>query len=48
MAYESVQRATKHLKLHPYRGQVCHELKEIEKDKRSVTADGSDNLYEMV
>jgi hypothetical protein len=34
IAYGSVQRATKRLKLHPYRGQVCHELKEIYKDKR--------------
>jgi transposase len=34
IAYGSVQRATKCLKLHPYRGQVCHELKEIDNDKR--------------
>jgi hypothetical protein len=34
MAYGSVQRATKRLKLHPYRVQVCHELKEIDKGKR--------------
>jgi hypothetical protein len=34
MTYGSVQRAKKHLKLHPYRGQICHELKEIDKEKR--------------
>jgi transposase len=34
MTYGSVQRATKHLKLHPYRVQVCHEFKEIDKEKR--------------
>jgi transposase len=27
MTYGSVQRAAKRLKLHPYRVQVCHELK---------------------
>jgi hypothetical protein len=48
MAYGSVQRVTKRLKLHPYRVQVCHELKEIDKRKGCVTDDGSDNLYEMV
>jgi hypothetical protein len=48
MTYGSVQRATKLLKLHPYRVQVCHELKETDREKRMVTADGSDNLYEMV
>jgi hypothetical protein len=34
MTYGSVQRATKRLKLHSYRLKVCHELKEIDKDKR--------------
>jgi hypothetical protein len=34
MTYGSVQRATKSLKLHPYRVQVCHELTEICKEKR--------------
>jgi hypothetical protein len=34
MSYGSVQRATKRLKLHPYLVQVCHELKEIDKEKR--------------
>jgi transposase len=34
MTYGSVQRATKRLKLHPYRVQACHELKEIDKEKR--------------
>jgi transposase len=34
MTYGSLQRATKRLKLHPYRVQVCHELKEIDKEKR--------------
>jgi hypothetical protein len=34
MTCGSVQRATKRLKLHPYRVQVCHELKEIYKEKR--------------
>jgi transposase len=34
MNYGSVQGATKLLKLHPYRVQVCHELKEIDKEKR--------------
>jgi hypothetical protein len=30
----SVQRATKRLKQHPYRVQISHELKEIDKEKR--------------
>jgi transposase len=34
MTYGSIQRATKRLKLHPYRVQICHELKEIDKEKR--------------
>jgi transposase len=34
MAYGSVQRATKRLKLHRYRVHVCHELKEIDEEKR--------------
>jgi transposase len=34
MTYGSVQRATKRLKLHPYRVQVCHELKGTDKEKR--------------
>jgi hypothetical protein len=34
MTYGSVQRATKLLKLHPYGVQACHELKEIDKEKR--------------
>jgi hypothetical protein len=34
ITYGSVQRATQCLKLHPYRVQVCHELKEIYKEKR--------------
>jgi transposase len=34
VTYGSVQRATKRFKLHPYRVQVCHELKEIDKEKR--------------
>jgi hypothetical protein len=34
MTYGSIQRATKRLKLHSYRVQVCHELKEIDKEKR--------------
>jgi hypothetical protein len=34
MTYGSVQRAAKRLKLHPYWLQVCHELKEIGKEKR--------------
>jgi hypothetical protein len=34
MAYGSVQRATKRLKLHPYRVQVCHVLKESDEEKR--------------
>jgi transposase len=34
MTYGSVQRATERLKLHSYRVQVCHELKEIDKEKR--------------
>jgi transposase len=33
MTYGSVQRTKKRLKLHPYRVQVCHELKEIDKEK---------------
>jgi hypothetical protein len=36
MTYGSVQRATKRLKLHPYRVQVCHELREIDKEKRML------------
>jgi hypothetical protein len=34
MNYGSVQRATKRLKLHPYRVQVCHEFKETDTEKR--------------
>jgi transposase len=34
MTYGSVHRATKRFKLHPYQVQVCHELKEIYKEKR--------------
>jgi hypothetical protein len=34
MTYGSIQRATERLKLHPYRVPVCHELKEIDKEKR--------------
>jgi transposase len=34
MTCRSAQRATKRLRLHPYRVQVCHELKEIDKEKR--------------
>jgi hypothetical protein len=34
MTYVYVQRTTKRLKLHPYRVQVCHELKETDKEKR--------------
>jgi transposase len=34
MTYGSVQRATKRFKLHPYRVQVCHELKDIDKEER--------------
>jgi transposase len=34
MTYGSVQRVTKRLKLHQYRVQVCHELKQIDKEKR--------------
>jgi hypothetical protein len=34
MSYGSIQRATQRLKLNPYRVQVCHELKEIDKEKR--------------
>jgi hypothetical protein len=34
MTYGSVQRATMRLKLHPYRVQVCHEGKDIDKKKR--------------
>jgi hypothetical protein len=34
MTYGSLQRATKRLKLHSYRLQVCHELKEIDKEKK--------------
>jgi hypothetical protein len=34
MTYGSVQRATKRLKLHPHRVQVCHELKETDGEKR--------------
>jgi transposase len=34
MTYGSVQRATKRLKLYPYRVQVCHELKETDTEKR--------------
>jgi hypothetical protein len=34
MTYVSVQRASKRLKLHPYRVKVCHEPKEIDKEKR--------------
>jgi hypothetical protein len=37
MTYGSVQRATKRLKLHPHRVQVCHELKEIDKDMTMVS-----------
>jgi hypothetical protein len=32
--YGSVQRATRRLKMYPYLVQVCHELKEIDKEKR--------------
>jgi hypothetical protein len=34
MTYGPVQMVTQRLKLHPYRVQVCHELKEIDKKKR--------------
>jgi hypothetical protein len=44
MTYGSVKRATKRLKLHPYRVQVFHELIEIDKEKRM----SSDSLLEMV
>jgi hypothetical protein len=34
MTCGSVHRATKRFKLHPYLVQICHELKEIDKEKR--------------
>jgi hypothetical protein len=36
MTYGSVQRATKRLKLHPYRVQIYDELQEIDKEKRML------------
>jgi hypothetical protein len=48
MTSGSRERATERLKLHPYRVHVCHELNKMIKRKGCVTADGSNNLYEMV